>query len=210
MTDHYDILGVARDATPDQIRKAYKTKASAAHPDRRGGDDSAMAAVNAARDCLMDAQRRLRYDATGADEPTDSIEEEAKAALTTIFDEAIESDAPDLVHFVRQKLEITERQLTSGVQNREQRVRILTKRRDRVKAKGATNIAHILIDRKIQTAQAEVAHMKRGVEVMRAARALATDYEYVPEPAPPMQTGVPAWNGAGDAAYFGTLLRNFG
>jgi molecular chaperone DnaJ len=75
MTDHYDTLGVDRDATPDQIRKAYKKKASDAHPDRQGGDDKAMAAINAARDCLMDEQRRIQYDATGQDGPEFSREE---------------------------------------------------------------------------------------------------------------------------------------
>jgi hypothetical protein len=91
------------------------------------------------------------------------------------------------VNFVMAKLQKTEASLVSGVSATKQRIRKLTKARDRVMAKSGANIVHALIDRKVQTAQREIAMMERGVEVMRAARALADNYEHVPEPAPPVR-----------------------
>jgi hypothetical protein len=62
---HYERLGVAPDAGPDEIRRAYRLAARDAHPDRHGDASAArMAAVNEAWHVLGDAERRRRYDAS--------------------------------------------------------------------------------------------------------------------------------------------------
>jgi curved DNA-binding protein CbpA len=67
MKAHYETLGVAEDATQEQITKAYRRKAKAAHTDREGGDNDLMAAINVAYEVLSDPERRKNYDATGQD-----------------------------------------------------------------------------------------------------------------------------------------------
>lgn len=42
-TDHYETLGVPKDANAGDIKRAYRRKASEAHPDRHGGDGGKMA-----------------------------------------------------------------------------------------------------------------------------------------------------------------------
>lgn len=61
----YDHLGVPPNATPDEIKKAYRTRAQKHHPDKEGGDADAFQKVQSAYDVLGDAERRARYDATG-------------------------------------------------------------------------------------------------------------------------------------------------
>ncbi len=63
--DYYDILGVGRDATGEQIKKAFRRIARTTHPDANGGDaDSAAAFREAAEayEVLSDPDRRRRYD----------------------------------------------------------------------------------------------------------------------------------------------------
>jgi DnaJ-class molecular chaperone len=67
MPDLYGVLGVARTATPDEIKRAYRQKALSAHPDK-GGDEAAFQALQHAHEVLMDEQRRRVYDATGRDD----------------------------------------------------------------------------------------------------------------------------------------------
>ncbi len=66
MRDPYDVLGVARTATPEEIRKAYRQLAKKLHPDLNPGDKRAeeqFKEVSAANDILSDPDKRKRYDA---------------------------------------------------------------------------------------------------------------------------------------------------
>lgn len=63
--DPYKVLGVARDATPEQIRAAYRKLAKKHHPDLNPGDkkaEDAFKAASAANDILSDPEKRARYD----------------------------------------------------------------------------------------------------------------------------------------------------
>jgi len=62
--DLYRLLGVGRDATREQIRRAYRRLVKAAHPDA-GGSVECFQALKRAHDLLMDPERRRRYDETG-------------------------------------------------------------------------------------------------------------------------------------------------
>lgn len=61
MTDHYQILGVAKTATADEIKKAYRKLASQHHPDK-GGDTKKFQEIQTAYDTLSDPNKRAQYD----------------------------------------------------------------------------------------------------------------------------------------------------
>lgn len=61
MADYYNILGVAKSATADEIKKAYRKLASQHHPDR-GGDTKKFQEIQVAYDTLSDPQKRAQYD----------------------------------------------------------------------------------------------------------------------------------------------------
>ncbi len=66
--DFYDILGVSRAASDDEIRKAYRRSAKRYHPDRNAGDASAEAkfkSIQEAYEVLSDKSKRAQYDQFG-------------------------------------------------------------------------------------------------------------------------------------------------
>lgn len=61
MTDYYSILGVSENASPDEIKKAYRKLANQHHPDK-GGDQAKFKDISVAYDTLGDANKKAEYD----------------------------------------------------------------------------------------------------------------------------------------------------
>lgn len=69
MSNLYDVLGVQKNATAEEIKKAYRTLAFKYHPDRNAGDEAAenkFKEINEAYSILGDETKRRQYDMLGA------------------------------------------------------------------------------------------------------------------------------------------------
>lgn len=101
---HYDDLGIATNATDEEIKRAYRDKAVLTHPDK-GGDAAEFAKIARAYETLKDPDRRRLYDETGKDERLpfdlavrDTILQGFSWALDTLGSDA------DIVEAVRGRL----------------------------------------------------------------------------------------------------------
>ena len=63
--DYYEILGVGKTASEDEIKKAFRKLAVKYHPDKEGGDETKFKEANEAYEVLKDKQKRQRYDQFG-------------------------------------------------------------------------------------------------------------------------------------------------
>lgn len=65
MKDYYKILGVSRNASQEEIKKAYRRLAHQYHPDKAGGDEKKFKEINEAYQVLSDKHKRAQYDRFG-------------------------------------------------------------------------------------------------------------------------------------------------
>lgn len=178
MQDHYETLGVARDASPDEIRAAYRRAAKDAHPDREGGSTERMQAVNAAYDVLADAERRQAYDAGDFEGSPQAV---AKAILRSIFVEAIQENAPDPIKFAETKLDASERGAREKALVMSAAIRRMEKQRKRITAKGARDLYHEILEGAIRSAEDDIRTMEQNIENVALVRTLLrAEYERGP------------------------------
>lgn len=70
MKDYYKILGVEKNASQDEIKKAFRKLALEHHPDKNGGKDEKFKEINQAYSTLSDAKKRQHYDTFGSEGPS--------------------------------------------------------------------------------------------------------------------------------------------
>ena len=63
--DYYEILGVPKTATEDEIKRAYRRLAHQYHPDKNGGDDKKFKEINEAYQVLGNKEKKEQYDRFG-------------------------------------------------------------------------------------------------------------------------------------------------
>lgn len=64
--DYYNILGVDKNASQDEIKKVFRQKAHLYHPDKAGGDEAKFKEINEAYQVLGNPQKRAQYDQFGS------------------------------------------------------------------------------------------------------------------------------------------------
>ena len=64
-SDYYNILGVSKTASADEIKRAYRTLAHKHHPDKQGGNADKFKEINEAYQVLSDDKKRAQYDQFG-------------------------------------------------------------------------------------------------------------------------------------------------
>lgn len=180
--NHYDTLGVAPDATPEEIKAAYRKKAREAHSDVNGGTDEAMAALNVANDVLSDPERRAQYDATGSDQAGPTMEDKAREVLLATLQVAIEApDDMDAIAAVRGRLDESVQKGVREIDEAKRIVRKLERRRARTIYKGdGVNLVHGLIDSKLHQLRNRVDALHDSIAVLRCAIDMLRDYETLP------------------------------
>lgn len=196
VTDHYETLGVPRNADAATIKRAYRRRSKEAHPDRPGGDARAMVAVNRAYDTLSDPEKRARYDRHGEDRPPPpSLEQMARTVIMQVFMQNLDQvdDYTDLIKIVREQIQNNKREIPGVIEQGKQKVLKLKRTRKRLKYRGKDgdhgNFIDELLRQQIALLEEQVAKVKERIAVGEKALELLAQFEYEAEQRPMAPTG---------------------
>lgn len=180
---HYKALGVAKDATPDQIKRAYRRRARETHPDK-GGSASDFEPITKAYETLSDPARRLLYDTTGQDKRL-PIEKEVQNILMEGFNRALASEKDiEVLAFVRNGLESGRKQIRDQKAKLHKRQEVLTTKREKITSTGE-NPVHLIIDGELKNIEGQLANFDHQLVVTDACLKAVGSYSEEWEAPPP-------------------------
>lgn len=206
----HEDLGIASDASPAEVRKAYRKKAKETHPDG-GGDAEAFKRVSHAAAVLSDPQRREHYERTGDDGQSSQVDRIREQALSMVASFVAQSLADanagssdvrtNAVNLIRRKVQ----ELKAQAARAEQTAKTIERNRKRWKLKAGAkdDVLAAVIVAAMRDVELTKAKLAEQVEVHTRAADMLDGYEYQFE-APP---GVaPQW---ADAATLNSLFSRY-
>jgi curved DNA-binding protein CbpA len=189
--DLYEAIGVPRDASPEEIKRAHRREAKKNHPDR-GGDRARFQEIQLAYDTLKDEDRRRRYDQTGEASgatPPDPATAQLATLIDSLIDKLISDGAPIETADMRGlAVEACDEKLREIRSNKGQVERWLSSARklsQRFKRKRRAKGADLLrpaLERKQRDLQEAIKRLDEAIAIWQRARDLLESYDYKFEP----------------------------
>jgi curved DNA-binding protein CbpA len=129
----YEILGVDRDASIDDIKRAYRQNAMKMHPDH-GGSEEDMKRLTEARDILIDPKRRQRFDEFGETDDQHTLDA-AQATVSSMLADAFAQDSIDPIRWICDRLDGRRSDARLGIEKQKKNIERLSKKIERFKSK---------------------------------------------------------------------------
>jgi curved DNA-binding protein CbpA len=177
--DPYQVLGVKRTATKEELKRARRKKASTDHPDK-GGSHEGFVQINAAFALLMDEDARAHYDATGNWEEAVEYERVKAATIAEVVISVIQQADPSTSDVRMYALKLIDYKLAEfGKKQKEAQVQIdrLQQAHDRF-TMGGFLLAKTAMMAKINEWQGVVAKINGDVKVFTDIREIMQDSTY--------------------------------
>jgi curved DNA-binding protein CbpA len=185
--DLYEILGVGKDASIDDIKRAYRQKSKETHSDL-GGSDEQFKRVNVAYQILSNPEKRTRYDSgEDAEQILKGGEEEVHQILRDLFLQIVTESNVSVEQFDIHKaivLHIRETQntLRINIKKLQSQVDKLTKASSRMTAKGGDNLFARAARVQISILESKMGSAKHALSVGDRALKILENYDYKTDP----------------------------
>lgn len=185
--DPYAILGLPKDASPEDVRKAYREKAKDSHPDT-GGNAKEFAIVKLAHDVLSDPDRRRKFDETGEINETEpnTIDAQAMSLLAGAINGIIDGQHgqdPMTVDWVKVISGNLKDEIKAGEQKRKDLEGQLKKcekvaSKFKRKKKSEPNMVTLLMQQRIDHIKAMFKEIDKQISVFKRAIEMIEDYTF--------------------------------
>lgn len=178
--DLFEILGVSKDATIEEIKKAYRKKAKKLHPDT-GGSHEEFQELAFAYEIISCPEKRERYERGESFENADSPETMMKKRVAELFATTMaagfDMKHEDIFLHLRGNLQATLGQHPHIVAKQEEAIEKLKDIRDRISGE-EERLFHNVIDSQIRSAEQSLVHIESEKNILEQAIELLSNMEY--------------------------------
>lgn len=184
MRDPYETLGLGRDASKAQIKKAHRKMSMELHPDQPGGDGERFREVQEAFELLIDDDRRLRYDRTGKiSSPV--TPDRIKSVMQTLIAHALNTPpgvATDPIENMKFSLVASEDQLRKDIKKIQGEILKINKALSRIQNKGDQSLLENILKDQVSHLAKQIENHEDMIELQQACLKVLRDYSYVVSP----------------------------
>jgi curved DNA-binding protein CbpA len=186
LTDPYRILGLAADASDEQIKAAYRQLAKGMHPDA-GGDADTFMRMQTACDLLLDPLRRKVFDATGYDpEFADPADLQGALVIEALVNEIVlderQAGTFDPLAGMRIKLAHDIQKARFHIREMEGHKARIEGHTERLKRRPETDVLGFMLKARIDAISHSIAETTRKIEATERAIKLLDAYSYAVDP----------------------------
>jgi curved DNA-binding protein CbpA len=183
--DPYEVLGIERDASAEDVKRAYRVKSKEHHPDRPQGDAAKMLEVRQAYDVLKDPILRAQFDEHGYTVHPLELRQTATALLAESFLAFIQQadDYMDVCPAVKDALSKQLANQRQQLKNLNLQLELLTKRNNQVRLKKritSNNLFASICEQQMLFAKAAIRKCETIINAIPLALELLDEYESNP------------------------------
>lgn len=174
---YYAILGISRDASPQEIKAAYRDLVRVMHPDA-GGDAEAFIELNNAYNTLRDPVRRKHYDIAGEveewhpakfmDAVITTLATAFDTAVTDLVEQGIPVEGVDFMRTFRSIIVTSAEEIEKRYHRVQAEIRAMERLRKRIKRRGEEkNLFAVVIDEQLKKKSEEFTEKRKALEVTK-------------------------------------------
>jgi DnaJ-class molecular chaperone len=193
MINLYEILGVAKDATAQQIKKAYRKRAAMHHPDT-GGDPEKFKALVLAYNVLYDPAKRERYDkgesAESIGQAAQSDDQRILGIIMTLFTQIVSSCDPnttDIIKMIKKNIIGVKEGFVKQIKQHETVINKFDIAIKRMKIKNGENLFVQSANAQITQQQKEIAKLNEEIRIGEGAERFLSAYSYKADKGPKIE-----------------------
>lgn len=202
MKNLYEILDVPEDASESDIKKAYRKKAQANHPDKEGGDTEVFQAIQKAYEILSDENKRKHYDETG-DELKDQLNNEVIESLIGIVLNVVQNSdvrRVNILDSVRALVHQQQRRHRDNQNQMEKQMERMLEASKRLSHNGnEENILKLALESQANKLNISIKEVEKVLAIGEEILNVVSNYTYQVDQMPAWGAGPQfvAWNGTG-------------
>ena len=181
MRNPYEVLGVPKNATNADIKKAFRKKSRKAHPDRDGGSTAAQSEINVAYKLLTSPDRRARFDQTGdgSAQAIPPLEAQARNAICRFLMQGIAQlqEGNDFILFIRTGLQHERGGCSKKISETKNAMKKYERARKRIKGPPDNFLTYAINDQ-IRQHEELIARMELDLKMYDEALKMLVDFSY--------------------------------